>query len=239
MRNSGDWKETLIKSHNGDYFIDETRVGKRSILVSKQTFAVYKELIKDNARGDFLDLGCGNVPYYQIYKDQVNKVICIDWANSYHENTHLDYIADLNEDIPLEPDSVDTVLLTDVLEHIREPNHLFNQISIILRKNGRLILGVPFFYHLHEEPYDYHRYTKHKLIDFCEKNSLEVVSLKEVGGPLTVISDILAKSIPSRKLSVIFQKVAWSVLKNGWFRKFDDRKKAQFPRTYVVIAEKK
>ena len=128
--------------------------------------------IRAHARGRLLDMGCGYVPLYDAYRDLVSENICIDWQNTAHVNPYLDQMVDLTGALPFERGSFDTVLLTDVLEHIPEPTNLICEIARILRPGGKLILGVPFFYWLHEVPHDYYRYTEFALRRFCELSGL-------------------------------------------------------------------
>lgn len=238
MRNEQEWEETLVNYHNGEFTINEEYIGDRSLLVAHEVLGIYQKLIQKHAKGVLLDLGCGTVPYYKIYKEQVDEIICIDWANSLHENIHLDHIADLNKKVPVDTDCIDTVLLTDVLEHISKPYILMAEISRVLKNEGRLILGVPFMYWLHEDPFDYHRYTKYQLIELCENNSLNILSIQEVGGPLTVISDIIAKNLPFYLAPKIFQKVMIRFISSKFGAKLDNRNKEKFPRSYCLVAEK-
>ena len=238
MKNKGLWKETFVKLQNNEYIINNKLIDYNSLLVAKQTFNIYKELIQTFAEGVLVDLGCGNVPYYGIYKNQVEEVICIDWGTSYHECKHLDYIADINKGIPLESNFAQTIILTDVLEHINNPERLMTEISRVMKIGGRLILGVPFLYWLHEEPYDFNRYTKFKLLELCRSNGLEVIYFAEVGGPLTVISDIIGKSIPSPFFSKLFQECMIIFLNTSFGKKIDNRNKIKFPRSYCLVAEK-
>jgi len=91
-----------------------------------------------------LDCGCGFVPYYRIYKDLVEDNVYIDWENTLHKNNFLDEVVNLNEGTPYPSNSFDTILLTDVLEHISEPRKLMGEISRVLKPEGKLILGVVF-----------------------------------------------------------------------------------------------
>jgi SAM-dependent methyltransferase len=238
MRNKDLWKETLVIYKNGKFSVNESFVGYNSILVCSQVLPVYEELIRENARGVLLDLGCGTVPYYNLYNGQVENIICIDWGESFHQCIHLDHIVNLNNEIPLENELIDTVILTDVLEHIWNPEKLMIEVSRIMKLGGKLILGVPFFYCLHEEPHDFFRFTKHKLIDFCEKNHLKVICFYEIGGPISVICDIIGKNIPSPFFSKYFQKLALLFLATKLGRKLDERNKSRFPRSYCLVAEK-
>jgi SAM-dependent methyltransferase len=79
------------------------------------------------------------------------------------------------------------------LEHICEPQVLFKEISRILAKDGYLILSVPFLYHLHEEPFDYYRYTPHGLKHLAKEAGLEIVSLEHYGSAFGVLVDISSK----------------------------------------------
>jgi SAM-dependent methyltransferase len=106
----------------------------------------------------------------------------------------LDHEVDLNTaPLPFDAAAFDTVLLSDVLEHIAEPDQLIGEIARILRPGGALILGVPFLYPIHEQPYDFHRYTQYKLEHFASKHGFAIVELGPVGGASDVWTDISCK----------------------------------------------
>jgi SAM-dependent methyltransferase len=107
-----------------------------------------------------LDLGCGKVPFYARYREYVSETVCVDWSNSLHGNGHVDAECDLTQELPFADASFDTILLSDVLEHIPAPERLWREMARLLKPGGELLSSVPFFYWLHEEPYDYYRYTK-------------------------------------------------------------------------------
>ncbi len=78
----------------------------------------YEPLIRAHATGRLVDLGCGKVPYYGWYRDQVKETVCVDWAHTVRGTTHLDHFADLNEPLPvLESASFNTVLCTHEAPH--------------------------------------------------------------------------------------------------------------------------
>ena len=153
----------------------------------------YDKVIAKYSTGVLADVGCGNVPYYCIYKDLIKDNICIDWAKEETGISHLDYTADLNLAIPLESESVDTVLCTDVLEHINNPDLLFSEMTRIMKKGSYMILTVPFLYWVHSAPYDYHRYTSFMLEEFCRRNKLQLVSLEAYGGLPEILYDLVYK----------------------------------------------
>jgi SAM-dependent methyltransferase len=125
----------------------------------------------------------------------VEEVTCVDWQNTAHGTQHVDHVCDLTGPLPLADDAFDTVLLSDVLEHIPTPQRLMDEIARVLKPGGKLILNVPFLYWLHETPHDFHRYTEFALRRLAESARLDVVVLEPFGGPLEVIADIAAKRL--------------------------------------------
>lgn len=57
----------------------------------------------------------------------------------------------------------DLVLCCNILEHVYENKNLSSNLKKLVKKDGYLLVSVPFIYPLHEEPMDYWRYTEHNL----------------------------------------------------------------------------
>jgi SAM-dependent methyltransferase len=158
-------------------------------------------------------------------------------------NPFLDYSLDLTQTLPLESAGFDTVLLTDVLEHIPEPAALMREIGRLLRPSGTLILGVPFFYGIHEEPYDYYRYTEFALRRFCDLNGLAVAELEPYGGLPEIVFDLVSRAIdflPARLSGALIPVHAFAArlcdIPLG--RKISRVTSAAFPLGYVMAARK-
>lgn len=205
----------------------------------------YEKIIKIHASGILVDVGCGDVPYYYIYKDIVTDNICIDWESA-DTVKFLDHVVDLNNGIiPLNSNSADTVLCTDVLEHISNPESLFSEMTRVLNINGKLILTVPFMYWIHTAPHDYHRYTKFKLQDFCNKNGLDVLSLEEYGGLPEIIYDLIWKgyyyyNFPFKRIFLFILRILGRFLYNRKVvKKITLQTKEFFPLGYILVAQKK
>jgi SAM-dependent methyltransferase len=194
-------------------------------------------LIRENAHGRLLDCGCGYAPYYGIYRDMVDEAIWIDWQNTAHVNPLLDAEVDLNRPLPFPDDSFDSVLLTDVLEHVAEPADLLREIARVLRPSGSLILSVPFYYLLHERPYDYYRYTEFGLRHLCRQAGLRVEELTPVGGQPDVVIDVISKWLVRDEISArLLMRVAGLVASWKRFRRWRESTSDRFPLVYNLVA---
>lgn len=236
MKNIESWVETKFKKNKKGVFLGTH--------MHRAMGPYYEKAIKEIAKGDLLDLGCGEVPLYGFYKDKVRTVTCVDWSNSGHNLRHIDIACDLNDKVTIESESFDTIICTDVLEHIAEPSRLMKEITRLLKNDGNLLIGVPFYYCLHEEPHDYYRYTKHALIKFCTDNRLKVVSIETYGGAPEILVDVTYKTwdflnLPGRKAFMKF----WNwfskfLLSRKLVRKISNMSSKHFPLGYVLVAKK-
>ena len=245
MKNISDWQPTKYILKNGQLRAnrDSSHVNVSSRMFVDIIGSYYSRFLKTYTKGDLLDLGCGHVPLYDSYKDLATSITCIDWDNSLHKNPYLDMVVDLNQAIPLESDLFDTVILSDVLEHIRRPEELLNEINRVMKKDGALFLNVPFMYWLHEEPYDYYRYTKHALNSMLEEAGFTIEFIESMGGVPEVSTDIYVKTV--KNIPVIGIPLAkftqWWVslfLKTGLGKKISRKTAEKFPIGYFAIAIK-
>ena len=197
MKNVDLWRATKYEQTETGYrgSRDKLHLAIPSRLLADLTVAAYSKYLPQYAKGKLADLGCGRVPLYDIYKDHVEEVVCIDWGNSIHAKTHLDFECNLNSDLPLQANSIDTVLLSDVLEHIANPEAFLGHVVKCLKPEGVLMLNVPFAYWLHEEPFDYFRYTQHGLEYLLAKNGFKIKKIITLGSVIEIIVDLLGKFI--------------------------------------------
>jgi SAM-dependent methyltransferase len=203
----------------------------------------YEQYLPKYAKGRLLDLGCGKVPLYGAYRHLVSENYCVDWGGSPHEIRHLDLCWDLCQPLPLQSDYFDTVILSDVLEHIADPDLLMGEVFRLLKKDGYLIMNVPFFYCIHESPYDFYRYTKFALERIIKKSGLTTVEIKATGGSIEVISDILSKHfqfipIVGKFLALSLQYGVLLARKLAHGKIIAKKTTEAYPYGYFVIAKK-
>lgn len=212
-----------------------------SRLITDLVANCYDTGLREHCQGDLLDLGCGKAPLYILYREFAKNITCVDWANSPHDLGHADVLCDLNEPIPLPDASFDTIILSDVLEHLYRPQLVLQEAARLLRPGGKLILNVPFLYWLHEKPYDFFRYTRFALSRMADDNDLEVVELTELGGAFEVLADLLAKM--TSQIKIVGRPIASSIQSCClWFRRtrlgfrLSTSTAKQIPLGYFLVA---
>ena len=221
MRRKELWCATKFVFEDGKLRSDRTGVyvSVGSQLIGDLMAQHYHAALKRHARGRLLDLGCGNVPLFEVYRSQVHEVLCVDWMASLHRQQHVDVYANLTLPLPFRDSYFDTVLLSDVLEHVPNPENLTAEIARILRPGGFTVIGVPFLYHLHEVPYDFNRYTRFQLDRLLKCAGLKIVQLEEIGGSPEVIADVVSKTLARHpRLAATFVVFARWLLRFGFVR---------------------
>lgn len=111
--------------------------------------------------GNLLDVGCGAGPYKQYFTQ--SNYIGLDYPNYDKDippNNALNIAGNVMF-LPFKDGSFDGLICTQVLEHVPKPWEAVVQMGRVLKPGGKLLLTVPFFYPLHDEPYDYFRFTSH------------------------------------------------------------------------------
>jgi SAM-dependent methyltransferase len=246
MKNILKWKPSrFVYSNNKLIASRDTReVQISSRLMVDLIAELYNLNIKKFCSRRLCDLGCGKVPLYGVYKSYIKENICVDWKNTSHKSEYVDFELDLTRKLPFKKSEFDTIILSDVLEHIPNPENLFKEMKRILKKKGKILLNTPFYYWIHEEPHDYFRYTRYSLMRFARHYKFKIIQLNVVGGMPEVIADILAKnfvkiSFIGKTLSSFVQKVAYLFVKNTKFgKKLSFETTRYFPLGYFMVLEK-
>ncbi len=152
--------------------------------------------VAPRAHGRFLDVGCGDRRFEPVFEPYVSSYTGIE-----HEGVFSSTDASTREKkpdvlydgkrLPFEDASFDSILCADVLEHTPEPANLVAEMARVLRPGGTIILTAPFAFRLHEEPFDYFRYTPHGLGWLFEHAGLRIVERRAFGGVFSVLGHTL------------------------------------------------
>lgn len=154
-----------------------------------QAGSIWKDLSAElpTVNGAVLDAGCGAQPYRNLLPPDA-KYIGIDTvdakANFGYEMPDTIYFS--GDVWPLENRSVDFILCTETMEHIPEPDIFLKEMYRCLRKDGRILLTVPFAARWHFIPYDYWRFTPSGLKHILEKADFVNIKVFARGNQLTV-----------------------------------------------------
>jgi SAM-dependent methyltransferase len=123
--------------------------------------------------GTVLDIGCGSKPYQFLFP--CNEYVGIDIESAkarHHSKADIFFNGDL---LPFESDHFDSIICTQVLEHVFEPDQFFNEIGRVLKPGGRLLLTTSFVWDEHEPPADFARYTSFGLEHLLTRHGFVVV----------------------------------------------------------------
>ncbi len=129
-----------------------------------------------------LDAGAGECQYAPAFS-HCHYVSC-DRAvgDASWDYRKISVVADLTA-LPFRTAAFDAVICTQTLEHVSEPQLVTSELANVLRSGGRLYLSVPFLGDpIHQEPYDFYRYTHYSLKGLVEKAGLSPISVSPLGG---------------------------------------------------------
>ena len=144
------------------------------------------------AKGKTLDIGCGNKPYQKKLPAAVTSYRGCDIMQSSDEC--VDVICPANQ-IPLQDAGFDTIISTQTIEHVEDHQGLVNEAYRLLKKDGYFILSGPMYWPLHEEPYDFFRFTKHGFSYILEKAGFKIISINANGGKWAVAGQALIHAL--------------------------------------------
>lgn len=159
------------------------------------------------ATGKVLDIACGNKPYEKMFYNCDTYFGC-DIVQSSGEK--VDLLCDASK-IPLEDEEFHTVFSTQSIEHIRDYKAMLNEAYRLLIKGGYIILSGPMYWHIHEAPNDYYRFTKYGFKLILEESGFEIVEITPNGGKWAMFGQMVIHTFPQR------------LVKRKWFRKLNNK----------------
>src|SRR5437660_9211290 len=125
----------------------------------------------DALSGRVLDVGCGDKPYRHFFR-RATEYFGTETRHTFAKTRVFDVVA-LGEALPFASASMNGILCTEVLEHVPEPGLFLNELCRVLAPGGTVLLTTPQTWGLHEEPYDFYRYTKYGLAYLFKKAVFE------------------------------------------------------------------
>ena len=187
---------------------------------------------KNYAKGELIDLGCGIKPYEAIFSKYISNYFGVDHHQTANKNYADSTKADLYVDCTntgLKSESYDTLLSTQVMEHIYDTDKYLDECYRLLKKNGYGIFTVPFFWQLHSEPYDYFRFTYYGLERLFSAKKFQIVKIEPLEGAFAALiqAKIVSLYIHCKNQNLLIQYIRkiqlkfWVPILNYFAIRFD------------------
>ncbi|GEM_PF-3441883 len=168
-----------LKNKKGRYYYSVLNNPIARVMKFERFFEYFSDL---KGGGTVLDYGSGDQPLKDFLKTKYGNYISADYLPSNASHSVLPDVEIVNDgQIEIKSNSIDCVVMTEVLEHIYSPKDVLSELHRVLKNNGTLIGTVPFSIGEHEQPYDFHRYTSFCLIRMFEESGFSVKSVDYIG----------------------------------------------------------
>lgn len=183
MNKENIFKGKFIKKGNVYYFINvppdidpasgnDARDKNKWGYWRKENYRFFKkELEKFSDSSILVDIGAGRSNFFDLF-ERFNR-----YSVDFYPYQDINVICDINKFLPFKNDSIDIIILSNILEHTKEPNKLLEECFRILKPKGILLGAVPFLKDIHQRPYDFYRYTDINLYYLLQKNNFDDIDV--------------------------------------------------------------
>jgi SAM-dependent methyltransferase len=190
--------------------------------------------------GVILDVGCGHMPYKSLLvspPSRASSYIGMDLPGNIYGAPDLTWDG---RKIPLADAAVDSVLLTEVLEHCPQPGEVLKEIARIMKPGGFLFLTVPFIWPIHTVPHDEYRYTPFALRRLLDEAGFPNAAIGATGGRHAVLALTLGLWVRRRPLTsrrhvvtkALLSMLLWPLI---WLLLELDRRPEQFAESTMLV----
>lgn len=170
-----------------------------------------------------LDYGCGDKPYEPLFAKRFKRYLGADLPG----NKRADMVVGPSGELPVQDGTVDCVLSSQVLEHVKEPRSYLAEACRVLKKDGTLVLSTHGMWQYHPDPEDYWRWTAKGLELEIQRSGFQVMSLHSIMGrasyALQLWQDATGRLVPRFVRPFYyasFQFLIWAIekLRHGRYR---------------------
>lgn len=176
--------------------------------------------ISRDACGRVLDVGCAD-RWIESQLGEGSEYIGLDYPATGKElyDARPSVFADASR-LPFLDESIDTIVMLEVLEHLRSPHEAMREVARVLRPGGRLLLSIPFLYPIHDAPHDYQRLTQHGLMRDAKDAGFHVDAVsRRLGSSATVglltclaLAGSALEAVRARSIGIVFVPLALILL---------------------------
>jgi SAM-dependent methyltransferase len=152
--------------------------------------------------GRLLDVGCGTKPYISLFHT-VHAYIGMDYDSPAHRSYTKADIFYNGGQFPFEQNSFDSILSTEVLEHVFNREEHLKECFRVLKPGGLMLLTTPFVWDEHSQPYDFGRYSSFGLTHVMNEAGFEVIELHKTCPNLSMLFQLancyICKKLPMKR----------------------------------------
>ena len=141
------------------------------------------------SKSKIIDVSSGSRPYqkyctdldYTSHEFEGNTEILDVFRNEQIKNNDHDIYSPIDS-IPVKDDEFDTVLCTEVFEHIPEPVNAMKELVRICKPGGKILITAPFVSRIHQQPHHYYSGFSPFFYKFLEnKFNIKILEFKSQG----------------------------------------------------------
>lgn len=176
------WKKASSELAGSEGFWERSALGLSLLRNLKTVFTT------EHLHGRLLDAGAGKLPHQHLVSKLSHEYVSLDFKPTHPK---LDIVADVQH-MPMPDSSFDSAICIEVLEHVPDPERALRELWRVLKPEGKLVFSVPHFLYLHNEPYDFYRYTKYGLQELAQRVGFRVIIIKPSGGIFCFLQGIVA-----------------------------------------------
>src|SRR3989344_7828745 len=177
-------------------------------------------LLAPKLEGKLLDLGCGSKPYKKLFTNVADYIgleydsprnRSIGIADAFYDGKHF----------PFPDNHFDSILMTQVLEHVFNPDQFLKEVNRVLKPTGAILITVPFVWDEHEQPHDYARYSSFGLAHLLSKNGFRVTESRKSVTTVAVVFQMLnaylykktaTKSLYANLIITLVLMAPWNII---------------------------
>lgn len=155
-----------------------------------------------------LDAGAGECRFKEKLKGKL-RYVAVDttWGDQAWDYSKIDVMSHL-ENLPFASGIFDSVICTQVLEHVREPQLVLNELARTLKEDGMICLTAPQGWGVHQPPHDYFRFTNYGLDYLLTKAGFTEISITPSCGYFGYLAN---------RLTIVPKILFWQ-RRNKWVR---------------------